>query len=86
MEGASVSPSSVDGRVTARALYGENQETRTVPLAGAQGLTAEDQEAIDRATDAGCAVGALSQRECDRASDASGDRRRDLAREAASTS
>lgn len=76
VEGARVSPSSTEGLVTARALLGEDQERRTVPLAGAQGLTLGDQEAIDRVTDASCAAGALTQRECDRAAVASAERRR----------
>lgn len=73
--GANVSASDTDGRITARALLGEDRERRTVPLAGAKGLTLDDQGAIDRATDASCAAAALTQVECDRAFMASFERR-----------
>lgn len=75
---AEVSVESSNGRQTVRALYGENRETRTIPLAGAQGASVTDQDAIDRVIDAGCAVGALTQAECDRAARASAQRRMEV--------
>lgn len=75
---ASVGPSqaSLKGREAARAILGENRDTGRIPLAGAQGLSLEDQEAIDRVTDAACATGTYTQAECDAGAAASAARRR----------